>query len=85
MVNPMEVDVEERRSSSRVEGVVEVAEGSSAAGVGVVAVEVADELVNLIFGEGLSWEPSVVARLECPIVGLSPGLMSSKVRTRKEY
>lgn len=53
MVNPMEVDVEEMRLSSMVEGVVEVEVGSSAAGV-EVDVEVVDELVNLIFDEGLS-------------------------------
>lgn len=61
MENPMEVDVEERRLSSRVEGVVEVEVESSAAGVKIV-VEVVDELVYSIFGEGLSWKPPVAAR-----------------------
>lgn len=44
-----------------VEGAVEAEVASSAAAVEVVA-EAVDELVSLIFGEGLSWEPLVVAR-----------------------
>lgn len=62
MVNRREVDVEGRKPSSRVGGVVEVVEGSSAAGVEVAAVEAVDALVNLIFGEELSLELPEVAR-----------------------
>lgn len=61
MVNLMEVDVEGRRLSSRSDGVVELVAESFAAKV-EVGVGGPDELANLIFDEGLSWGPLVVAR-----------------------